>query len=211
MALVNGPLFSLEASGQLGKALVYTTWKGRALVRAYAVPTNPNSIAQRARRTWVALLNTIWQGMDDTDKGSWADLAAAGNYSTFNGFTSFNLDAQTADAGPTKNRGDSPSSPGFVDDGTTVTGGENKITIDWAIDATNADAYVVFSLAEGTSAPGATELAAVAYVPANNLAGTLEIKNLPAGTYSISWFAVTNDGTKSTVLASDTSIVVTGV
>jgi len=43
MAKVNGPLMSMEASGQIGKALVFQ--KG-GTVRQYVVPANPQSTAQ---------------------------------------------------------------------------------------------------------------------------------------------------------------------
>ena len=46
MAKVTGPLFSMSASGTLGKALVYAGWKGVAYVRQWIKPANPQSGAQ---------------------------------------------------------------------------------------------------------------------------------------------------------------------
>ena len=43
MAKVNGPLFSLDARGQLGKALVYAIWKGLNYARKYVIPFNPKT------------------------------------------------------------------------------------------------------------------------------------------------------------------------
>jgi len=45
-AKVEGPLFSLSASGQVGKAIVYGSWKGRHTVRGYVKPANPQSSIQ---------------------------------------------------------------------------------------------------------------------------------------------------------------------
>ena len=46
MAKLYGPLFSLDARGKLGKALVYSIWKGLNYVRKYVIPANPNTAAQ---------------------------------------------------------------------------------------------------------------------------------------------------------------------
>jgi len=54
MAKVNGPLLSLGATGQIGKALVYSTWKGLNTVRQHVVPANPNSTAQATQRGYMA-------------------------------------------------------------------------------------------------------------------------------------------------------------
>lgn len=46
MAKVTGPLFSMTASGQLGKAIVYASWKGIEYVREYLIPANPKTANQ---------------------------------------------------------------------------------------------------------------------------------------------------------------------
>jgi len=50
MAKVDGPLFSLEARGKIGDAIVFFPWKGRHAVRRWMKPTNPNDIDQRLIR-----------------------------------------------------------------------------------------------------------------------------------------------------------------
>lgn len=46
MAKVDGPLFSLEARGKIGDAMVFFPWKGRHVVRQWLKPTNPKSVLQ---------------------------------------------------------------------------------------------------------------------------------------------------------------------
>ncbi len=46
MAKLTGPLFSLDARGKLGKALVFIGWKGIKTVRQYLKPANPKSTGQ---------------------------------------------------------------------------------------------------------------------------------------------------------------------
>lgn len=50
MAKLKAPLFSLGASQQLGKALVFFPWKGLNCVREYVIPSNPKSTLQVTQR-----------------------------------------------------------------------------------------------------------------------------------------------------------------
>lgn len=53
MAKLKGPLFSLGATQQLGKALVFFPWKGLNVVREYVVPANPRTGLQLTQRGYV--------------------------------------------------------------------------------------------------------------------------------------------------------------
>lgn len=50
MAVLKAPLFSLGASQQLGKTLVFFGWKGLNVVREYVVPANPKTQLQKDQR-----------------------------------------------------------------------------------------------------------------------------------------------------------------
>jgi hypothetical protein len=50
MAKVKGPLMSMDARGQIGKALVFIGWKGIKDVRSFVVPANPRTSLQTAQR-----------------------------------------------------------------------------------------------------------------------------------------------------------------
>jgi len=51
MATVQGPLYSMSASGKIGDAIVFFGWKGLNVVREWLVPTNKQSAGQGNRRT----------------------------------------------------------------------------------------------------------------------------------------------------------------
>jgi len=53
VAKLKGPLFSLGASQQLGKTLVYFAWKGLNVVREYVVPANPKTALQQTQRGYL--------------------------------------------------------------------------------------------------------------------------------------------------------------
>ncbi len=79
MAKVKGPLFSMDARGQIGKTLVYLGWKGLKTVRSYVVPANPNSADQQTQRGYFGDAVSLWQtaGFTSDDVSAWNKLALA--------------------------------------------------------------------------------------------------------------------------------------
>lgn len=53
MAKLKAPLLSLGASQQLGKTLVFSSWKGINTVREYVIPSNPKTALQLVQRAYV--------------------------------------------------------------------------------------------------------------------------------------------------------------
>jgi len=53
MAKVSGPLMSMDASGKLADAVVFSKWKGRNYVRQWLKPANPMSADQGDNRIMV--------------------------------------------------------------------------------------------------------------------------------------------------------------
>jgi len=95
MAKVEGPLFSLEARGKIGNAIVFTPWKGRHVVRQWLKPTNPKSTTQgyvraalKAVSKWIKKISHI-SGSDATDsvvyQAMTASAAAGENWNAFAG------------------------------------------------------------------------------------------------------------------------------
>ena len=63
MAKVEGPLFSLEARGKLGNAMVFFPCKGRHAVRRWLKPTNPRDVDQKIIRQKLASLGHVIKAM----------------------------------------------------------------------------------------------------------------------------------------------------
>lgn len=79
MARVWAPLFGLDARGQLGKAIVYTMWKGINVVRRYIIPHNPKTADQVTQRGYFSDAVENWQGFESGTKDNWdADAIAKG-------------------------------------------------------------------------------------------------------------------------------------
>lgn len=84
MAKLKAPLFSLGATQQLGKALVFFNWKGLNVVREYVVPSNPKTAGQTTQRGYltaaVAMVHTTQalaaNALDAVDVAAYALLAS---------------------------------------------------------------------------------------------------------------------------------------
>lgn len=83
-ARVSGPLFSMSASGTVGKAVTYGIWKGRPWARVWFKPQNPRTDKQVNVRAAMALIVLAWQANDDDFHDYWDGVADQFNYSGFN-------------------------------------------------------------------------------------------------------------------------------
>ena len=90
MVKVTGPGMSLDASGTLADALVFSKWKGRNYIRERVIPANPKSGPQVGVRAMFKFLSQIWDGLADADKATWLDRADDLVASKFNAFMSYN-------------------------------------------------------------------------------------------------------------------------
>jgi len=84
MAKLKAPLLSMGASGQLGKTLVYTPWKGLHNVRTYVIPSNPKSQPQMDQRGYLSAavtyihnaINDLNHPLNALDKSAYSLWAA---------------------------------------------------------------------------------------------------------------------------------------
>lgn len=132
MARVKGPLFSMSASGALGGAIVFGSWKGRPVVRELVIPANPKTAPQLSRRAMLKFLSQSWALIVAADKASWNSRAQSQAISPFNAYCQYNLDKWTQGLWPTTNTvplTDVTATLGAQ----TLTGGVGQITISQAI------------------------------------------------------------------------------
>lgn len=208
-AIVTGPLFSLSASGQIAKALVYSTWKGRNYVREYVIGANPNTLDQRTRRAMMGFLSKWWAGLDATEQGSWATDAAARNISPFNQMMSVNMDRQTDSLGPTGNNTPAGGAlTGTLND-IAITAGIGKITA-VITNTTNlgASEYNMLTISDTSFADASNTLNSAAFGLKAISDQTIEITDLEPGTYYIGGAIFNEGGTLSAYVASTPGSVV---
>ena len=90
MALVKAPAMSLDASGKLGNAIVFSKWKGRSYVRSLVTPANPKSGGQVGMRAMFKFLSQDWKNRSAAEQATWEDRADQKIVSPFNAYMSYN-------------------------------------------------------------------------------------------------------------------------
>jgi len=71
MARLTAPLLSLAASGTIGDAITFSSWKGIPYARTRVIPYNPNSLAQQEVRGVFSTLNEMWKRMPQLARDPW--------------------------------------------------------------------------------------------------------------------------------------------
>ena len=144
MVKVQAPALSLEASGSLGGALVFSKWKGRPYVRVLVKPSNPKSGGQVGMRAMFRWLSQQWATIGAVPQATWEDRADQGVYSPFNAFMSYNQFRWRDFLAPSQDdpaaTGDTPSADGA---GSAVAG-VRSITVTQAITTANDGWGVAF-------------------------------------------------------------------
>lgn len=98
-ARVTGPLFSMSASGSVGKAITYARWKGREYCREWFIPQNPQSTKQVNVRTALTLLIAYWHATAVGDKAVWDAAADPLSISGFNLYMKRGMDEYVSQLG----------------------------------------------------------------------------------------------------------------
>lgn len=91
MALVNGGLLSFRARGQIGKAVVYSDWKGQNYARVYTIPANPRTTAQEAVRSCFGWCHDTEKLAAGLVQDTWAAYAKGKPLTPNNVFLKYNL------------------------------------------------------------------------------------------------------------------------
>ena len=90
MAKVNAPLLSFGASGQIGRSIVFSVWKGISTARQFVVPSNPNTTDQQAQRGLMTDIVNAWRrpALTAALRTAW-DLLASSKALAMSGFNLF--------------------------------------------------------------------------------------------------------------------------
>jgi len=91
MAKPTAPLLSFGASGQIGKTLVYGSWKGQPFARRHVVPFNPQSVEQTVTRNAFTFLQSVYKYAPALMTDVWEAYAKGKTLTARNGFTKGSL------------------------------------------------------------------------------------------------------------------------
>ena len=133
MVKLTAPLFSLGASGTIGKAVTYSNWKGRAFARQRVIPHNPQSGGQVGARAMWAFITQNWAALTTAEKATWEARAGQTIISPFNAYTSYNAKRfSTFNAPSQEDPAAEANTPGTIVT-FTATGGVREVVLDIAL------------------------------------------------------------------------------
>ncbi len=95
MTRVQGPMFSVTASGTIGDAITFSNWKGLPYVRSRVIPANPQTADQISIRGIMTSAVSKWQDaavVPAASKLSWDYYASGTGMSGFNRYVKFYIE-----------------------------------------------------------------------------------------------------------------------
>lgn len=207
MARVTGPLFSIDASGTVGKTITFTKWKGRNVVRQRVIPMNPKSALQTGTRAMFQYLTRVWAAIDGTAQATWDELAAGKAVSAFNAFVGENLQRWQMNKAPAHAYPAAESATALTVTTQTLTGGVGHAQVDVTPSAATAigGILVLRDTAEITSFSWGK---VVAVLPADGTnAVNFTDSPLAPGTYHYRTAVFTDDGVMGALKDDGTAVV----
>lgn len=144
MAVTKGPLLSIDATGTVAGAIVFSHWKGRNVVRRHAVPANPKSPGQLSVRAMMTFLSKQWTNLSDAEQATWDDLASAQNISPFNAYVQYNMARWGTNKSPAKEHPAAEDDTAGVISTGVATAGSRSLTVGVTIDTLNQNWGVAF-------------------------------------------------------------------
>ena len=207
MALVTGPLMSMSASGTVGDAITFATWKGRPYVRERVVPKNPKSAKQTGIRVMLRFASKLWKATTAQNKAYWVDEGTSREISPFNAFLSAQMNAWLLTRAPAFAVIPARSVACATPASAVATAGTNSITVACVMGscATNVGFVLCMSTVTGFT-PSLLNAIRIDFA-ANGATVNVPITPLVAGVYYFRLAAFNEDGTLSAFLAQTTATV----
>jgi len=206
MAIITGPLMSVDASGKFGGSMVFSKWKGRNYARKLVIPSNPREPKQLGVRAMLTFLAKAWAAIKVAEAADYQDLADADAISTFNAYMGKNLDRWQENKGPSQSYPPADASSACAITTAPLTGHADYVTA-VVTPATNANIWGIMVWRDSVSVAATWANCVAVYFQAAVAAHTFTDSPLEPGTYHYRFAQFNKDGVIGTILA-DASIAV---
>lgn len=203
MARVEGPLFSLDASGTIGDAVTYSKWKGIPYARKRVIPANPRSAAQTGIRAMFGFVAAFWDQLTSQSKATWDALATSLNVTPINAYVRENMRRWIEGNTPTQDLPAAEASTGLTVTTQTLTGGAGHVSIEITPSGTtDIWGLAIYRDTAAITAPSRANL--IKILPADGANAVTYIDSrLDPGTYHYRTQVINVDGKAGTVHADD--------
>lgn len=214
MAKTRAPLLSFGGSGQIGKTMVMSSWRGIKYAREYVIPSNPQTESQQFVRTTFALLREMWKLAPSELLATWNSFAQGRPFTGMNKLVGENIRVLNGEMDMSNFIGSPGSKGGLppVDMALSVAGGAGEIAVDFTAPAAPPGWTLTKSVAVAFPQQAPNGIFQTPLVQQFAVAGPwdLEFTGLEAGTYVVSgWLVWTkpNNELAYSVSLTDTAVV----
>jgi len=208
MVKVSAPMMSMDASGTIGKAAVFSKWKGRNYVRSHVVPHNPKSAGQIGVRAMFKFLAQQWKTNSLVTQNTWSTIASAMNISGFNAYMRQNQEHWRNFRAPSKDQAAAEAHTSGVLSTWAATLGIRQISLAITLTTANANwGAAIFRSGTTGFTPTWSDCIAVISVTGTSAVTYIDTP-LVAGAYFYKHRLFTDDGKLSTASAEVTATVV---
>ncbi len=207
MVLVNGPMFSLGASGTIGDTLVFSIWKGRAYVRQRVIPTNPKSASQTGMRSMFSFLAKQWTNIAGVDQDTFNADAESKSISPFNSYVALNMDRWKNYLPPSQTFVPAEASTPLTVTTMTLNGGEAYVNVELTPSGgTDIWGFIVYREDAAITDPNNSNTVFVLEADGANMV-EFNDSGLEPGTYHYRAGVINDDGIQGVVIADATAVV----
>jgi hypothetical protein len=206
MAVVQGPLFSMRASGTIADQLIYSHIRGTAYVKSYKTPKTSRQGKQRTNQNLTRFLSQIYKQIQQASQAAWRQYMANVNASGYNGFVGYNIQRYNNFGYIATDPTTEMLSAGSAMTNLTAIAEHGSLAGAAQAEANETIWAIAIIGRPGTTSPGPADLLSI--VPASPTGPTnWYAENLESGEYTISAFPINNDGVIGTFIPDQTVIL----
>lgn len=143
MAVIRAPLLSLDASGNVGRAITFSHWKGRNVLRKRVIPANPKSGLQVGVRAGLRVSATKYKTLTATNKANWLVLAKPTKITPANAMQRFNQPRIRRNQGPVTDPTNPAGAVEAAPTAVTATAAPKSVNLSW-VDSAGANDWCTF-------------------------------------------------------------------
>jgi len=92
MVKTTSPILGLSAAGTVGRALTFSSYKGRSYLKRKSIPRDPGTGAQLRSREILRFLSSNWRSLTNAQRASWNTLALRSRTSAQNAYLKHNTE-----------------------------------------------------------------------------------------------------------------------
>ncbi len=140
MAVVKGPLMSMDARKSVGKTITFTHWKGRNTIRKTVKPHNPKSGLQTGMRAGVRFMSQAYKNLSATTKTRWSNLYKTKKITGLNSMLRFNQPRVRQNLGIFSDNTNTPAAAEAAPTSPVATAQPKSVSISW-VDSAGANDY----------------------------------------------------------------------